>query len=155
MLDKMARMHSRKKGKSGSVKPVKKTKPSWVNYKPKEVEQLVVKLAKSEKSPSQIGIILRDVYGIPSVKSVTKKSILKILTENKLAPKLPENLTALIKKHVKLMKHYENNKHDKTSLRGMQLTESKIKRLIKHYKRTKKLPQNWIYEKRKAKLLIE
>jgi len=148
-------MHSRKKGKSGSIRPVRKTKPSWVSYKPKEVEQLVVKLAKSEKSPSQIGITLRDIYGIPSVKSVTKKSILKILTENKLAPKLPENLTALIKKHVKLMKHYENNKHDKTSRRGMQLTESKIKRLIKHYKHTKKLPQNWIYEKGKAKLLIE
>ena len=42
----MARMYSRDKGKSGSTKPAKKTIPSWVRYKGKEVELLVKKLAK-------------------------------------------------------------------------------------------------------------
>ena len=42
----MARMHSRKKGKSGSKKPPIKFIPKWVRYKKEDVEELVVKLAK-------------------------------------------------------------------------------------------------------------
>ena len=70
----MARMHSRKKGKSGSKKPVNKTY-TWMSYKPKEIELLVLKLAKEGKSASEAGIILRDTYGIPDIKSITKKSV--------------------------------------------------------------------------------
>ena len=36
----MARMYSRKRGKSGSHKPMKKIAP-WIEYKPKEIEELV------------------------------------------------------------------------------------------------------------------
>ena len=61
----MARMHSRKRGKAGSKKPMKKVLPLWVRYKSKELELLIVKLAKEGKTPSQIGVILRDTYGIP------------------------------------------------------------------------------------------
>ena len=74
-------MHSRKKGKSGSTRPVKKTKPAWLALKPKEVEMLVLKLAKEGKTSSEIGIMLRDSYGIPSVKAITNKSIAKIMKE--------------------------------------------------------------------------
>ena len=66
----MARMYSRRKGKAGSKKPAKKQVPSWLRYKGKEVELLVVKLAKEGKNPSQIGLHLRDVYGIPDTKIV-------------------------------------------------------------------------------------
>ena len=38
----MARMYSRKKGKSGSTKPVKKGGYTWMNYKPKEAELLLI-----------------------------------------------------------------------------------------------------------------
>lgn len=150
----MARMYSRKRGKAGSTKPVKKTKPSWVTYNPKVVEQLVIKLAKSEQSPSMIGITLRDSYGIPDVKAVTGKKVTKILEDNKLALKMPENLTALIKRHITLMKHIEDNSRDKTAKRGEQLTESKINRLVKYYKKKKMLPADWKYSKAKAKLLV-
>jgi small subunit ribosomal protein S15 len=71
----MARMYSRKRGKSGSKKPAKPILPGWVRYKAKEVELLVAKLAKEGKSSSEIGLFLRDVYGIPSVKLVTQKRI--------------------------------------------------------------------------------
>ena len=47
---KMARMHSRDKGKSRSTKPIAKKVPSWVSYKTKEVEKLVVKLSKEDGS---------------------------------------------------------------------------------------------------------
>lgn len=151
----MARMHSRKRGKAGSTKPVKKSKPSWVSYKPKEVETLVLKLAKTGKSSAEIGIILRDSYGIPSVKAITNKKILTILKENKLAPKLPEDLSNLIKRYIELAKHMESNRHDMPGKRGLQLTESKIKRLIKYYKSTGVLPEDWRFDKKRAKLLVE
>jgi len=151
----MARMYSRKKGKSGSKKPIKPTVPTWVRYKAKEVELLIVKLAKEGHSPSEIGIILRDTYGIPDEKRVSGKKITKILKEKNLQTKLPEDLTALIKKAVKIIKHTEENKTDKTAKRGLQLTESKIKRLTKYYKKTDRLPSKWKYDPNKVKLLME
>ena len=76
----MGRMYSRKRGKSGSTKPTKNKQPSWVRYKDKEVELLIVELAKEEKTPSQIGLILRDIYGIAYVKQIAGKRITKVLT---------------------------------------------------------------------------
>lgn len=150
----MARMHSRDKGKSGSTKPVTKKKHPWVRYGANEVEQLVAKLGKSGKTASQIGIILRDTYGIPDVKIMTEKTVVRILKEKKLYPELPEDFLALVKKQIKIQKHLEKNRHDMPSKRGLQLTESKIRRLVKYYKKTKKLPKDWTYDPEKARLLI-
>ena len=87
----MARLHSRKKGKSGSTKPIKKVRPSWVRYGDKEAEQLVIKLAKQGYTQSKIGIALRDIYGIPDVRTITNKNISFILKENKLSSEIPED----------------------------------------------------------------
>jgi small subunit ribosomal protein S15 len=151
----MARMHSRRKGKSGSKKPVKKASYSWMSYKPKEVELLVIKLAKEGNKLSAVGIILRDVYGIPDVKAITKKSISQILGKKELLPKLPENLTSLLLRVIDLQKHLEANKKDQTAKRGLTLTESKIRRLVKYYKKNKTLPESWNYDPTRVKLLIE
>lgn len=148
-------MYSGKHGKSSSTKPVKKTKPVWLSYKPKEVETLVVKLAKAGNSPAMIGLILRDTYGIPDVKTVTKKKITQILKENKLESKLPSDLADLIKRFIAVQKHMEINKKDYTGKRGLQLVESKIKRLVKYYKSKGVLPQEWRFDKNRAKMLVE
>jgi len=150
----MARMHSRKKGKSGSTRPSERKKQTWVKYNAKEVESLVTKLAKQEKTASEIGLILRDSYGIPDVKVITDKKITQILEENKLNSNIPEDLLNLIKKHINLTSHRESNKQDKTANRGLQLTESKINRLVKYYKNTGKLPKDWKFDRSKAKLLV-
>ena len=151
----MARMHSRKKGKSGSKKPLSTHKPSWLRYSSKEIEMLVVKLAKEGKTASEIGLVLRDSYGVPDVKSLTEKSISKILTEKKLAPELPDDLIALMKKSVAIRKHRELNKKDEAAGRGLQLTESKIKRLIKYYKISGRIPVEWKYDTSKLKMYTE
>jgi len=150
----MARMHSRKRGLSGSTKPAKKTVPSWTRYKAKEVELLVVKLSKEGKSTSEIGIILRDTYGIPDVKIITKKSVSKILAEKNLLSELPEDLMAVIRKNVLIRKHMENNKKDMTGKRGLRLADSKIKRLVDYYKKSGKLDKSWKYDPEKLKLII-
>ena len=151
----MARMYSRKKGKSGSKKLYKKTAPKWGRYKEKEIELLIVKLAKEGKTPSQVGLHLRDTYGVPDVKLITKKRIGDILKKNDLVSEIPEDLMALMKKSVHIRKHLEQNKKDNPALRGLQLTESKINSLIKYYKKSKRLPKTWKYDLSKTKLLVE
>ena len=151
----MARMYSRKRGKSGSTKPSKKVVPTWIRYKANEVEHLVIKLAKEGQSASVIGLHLRDTYGIPDVKTITKKSISDILDEKKLLPKIPEDMMALIKRSVQIRKHLEENHLDNTAKRGLQITESKIGKLAKYYKRNDRIPQDWKYDPKKVSLLVE
>jgi len=147
-------MYSRKKGKSGSTKPIKKM-PSWMRYKGKEIEKLIIKLAKVGNPPSEIGMVLRDTYGIHSVKVVAEKKINVILKENGLLKEIPEDLMALIKKFIEVKKHLEKNKQDKTAKRGLQLTDSKIRSLVKYYKKSKKLPADWKFEAEKVKMYVE
>ena len=148
-------MYSRKKGKAGSTKPSRKKLPSWVRYKPKEVELLIVKIAKEGKTPSQIGMVLRDLYGIPLTSKVTGKRIGKILEEKKLLGKLPEDLMALIKKSIAVRKHIELNHKDESAERGLTLTESKIKRLVRYYKSIGKLEDDWKYDPERIRMYIE
>ena len=147
----MAKMHSRGRGNAGSNKPLSPAKPTWIRYKPKEIELLIGKLAKEGKDSAQIGMILRDSYGIPSVKLLTGKKIQQLLAEKKLLPELPEDMLALIKRVIALRNHLEVNKHDKTALRGLQLTESKVKRLAKYYRQIGKIEANWKYDPRSIK----
>jgi len=151
----MARMYSRAKGKAGSLKPENKTKPTWLRYSEKEIEMLVLKLAKEGLKPSQIGLHLRDSYGIPDVRFITGKTITQILNEKGVKGKVPEDMQALLKRTIALRKHLESNKHDYTAKRGLQLTESKIRRLVKHYKRTKMLPSDWAYNSENIRLYLE
>ena len=138
----MARTHARVKGKSGSKRPVK-ADMSFVTMKKKEVEELVLKLANDDMKPRMIGLVLRDTYGIPSVKLITGKSVGAILSEKKLTAKVPEDLEALVIRAQKLSKHLELNKRDLHNKRGLQLTEAKIRRLSGYYKKTGRIPENW------------
>ncbi|MCD6403145.1 MAG: 30S ribosomal protein S15 [Candidatus Aenigmarchaeota archaeon] len=151
----MARMHARKRGKHGSKKPPVKVPPKWVRYKQEEVEKLVIKLAKEGHSSAMIGLILRDQFGIPDVKAITGKSISQIMKENDLYPSYPEDLLNLMKRAVNLREHLEKHKKDKHSKRGLELLESKIRRLVKYYKREGVLPADWSYDPEKAKLIVQ
>ena len=146
----MARKYSRKHGKSGSKKPLKKALPVWLRHKPKEVELLIAKLAKEDKNSSEIGIVLRDTYGIPDVRTLCKKKISNILKEKNLAQEIPDDLLALIRKSVAVRRHMETNHKDETAKRGLTLTESKIKALIIHYKATGKLSSEWKFDPERA-----
>ncbi len=122
-----------------------KVTPSWVSYTQEEVEQLVIELAKRGFSPSMIGVILRDQYGIPLVKPITGKDITEILQEHGLAPQIPEDLMNLIRRAIRIRKHLEEHPKDLSAKRGLNLVESKIHRLVKYYKRVGKLPPDFVY----------
>ncbi|MEX2703682.1 MAG: 30S ribosomal protein S15 [Candidatus Freyrarchaeum guaymaensis] len=150
----MARMHSRAKGKSGSTRPPVLKPPEWFNRTPEWVTDKIIELAKAGHPPSMIGLILRDQYGVPLVKAVLGKSITQVLAENGLTPSLPEDLTNLIKKAIKVRRHLEEHPKDLHSKRGLQETEAKIHRLSKYYKRRGVLPANWKYDPERAATLI-
>jgi small subunit ribosomal protein S13e len=114
----------------------------------------IIALARKDMKPSQIGVLLRDNYGIPQVSSITRSKILYILSKNNLAPAIPEDLYALIKKAVSMRKHLEKHRKDKDSKYRLILVESRIYRLARYYKRAEKLPANWKYQSKTASALI-
>lgn len=150
----MGRMYSRKKGKAGSKKPIIKKNPVWLRHQGKEVEMLIAKFAKEDKSASVIGMILRDSFGVPDVYTVCGKTITEVLAEKKLLHQIPEDLRSLFKRALEIQKHMLTNKQDMTAKRGLQLTMSKISRLVKYYKRVEKLPWDWKYDLESIKIYI-
>jgi len=144
----------RARGKSHSIRPARAGAPKWVRLTREEIEMLVEELAKKGYSPSMIGIILRDQYGIPLVKQIVGKSITQILAERNLLPQIPEDLFNLIKKAVNVRRHLNEYPRDKVAKKGLEEIESKIRRLVRYYKRVNKLPQDWEYDPAKAELLV-
>ena len=131
-------------------------KAEWVTYKPAEIDDIIVKLAKQGLGSAQIGLVLRDQYGIPSARLFTNMKIARMLKEKGLYPKaLPEDMFNLVKRAVNLYNHLERNKHDYTSLRGYEITESKIRRLARYYKAEGQLPLDWRWKIDQAKLLVK
>jgi len=140
------------------VKKGKKAKPepkAWVKMSAKDVEDTVISLANAGHSASQIGIMLRDEYGVPSVETATEKTVSQILKAHKLEPEIPDDLMSLIRRSVEIKAHLDRNKKDFTAKRGYQLTVAKIRHLLKYYTRTKRLPKDWHFTEEKAALLVK
>jgi small subunit ribosomal protein S15 len=154
----MARMYARRRGRSSSKRPfslrLKQKAPEWVELTVEEVEQKVVDFADQGLSTSQIGIRLRDGYSVPSVALVTGKRITAILKERDVASALPEDLKNLMRKALLLRKHLGVHKADLHNRRALQLTESKIRRLVKYYRREKILPADWKYKPDLAEVVM-
>ncbi len=143
----------KEKGQSHSTRP-SSTVVKWVQYSPEEVELLIVELAKKGYPPSMIGVILRDQYGIPLVKSVLGVKLRHVLEKYGIKLTIPEDLYNLIRRAVNLRRHLEEHPKDKHSKRGLIEIESKIHRLVKYYKRIGRLPPDWKYDPQKARILV-
>jgi len=150
----MGRMYGKGKGISKRAVPYKRSAPSWVKMKPDEVVENICKLAKKGMAPSQIGVNLRDSFGVPMVRPITGSKILRILKANGLAPNLPEDLYHLIKKALAIRKHMQINRKDKDAKFHLILIESRIHRLARYYKRAKVLPATFRYTSATASTLV-
>jgi len=146
----------RDKGQSHSTRPARAGPPRWLklDMSPSDIELLVVELAKKGYTPSMIGIILRDQYGVPLVKQVTGKKLTQILEKYNVKLPVPEDLLFLMKKAVNLRRHLEEHPKDLHAKKGLIDLESKIHRLVKYYKRIGKLPPDWKYTPEQAKLIV-
>lgn len=149
----MAKLHTRRKGKSGSRKV--KGSAKWVELSPEEVEKIIIDLRKAGNSNAKIGVVLRDQYGVPSVHSHCKKKITQIVEEKLGKIQYPDDLLNLIKKAVKLRKHLSANKSDVHNKTRLNRTESKIRRSASYYVKTKVLPVDWKYDPETAALLVK
>ena len=154
----MARMYARRRGRSGSKRPfsfrLMETVPEWVEMTAEEVERKVVELYERGVTTSEIGTVLRDRYGVPSVVLVTGEKITAILKGKNIAGEIPEDLLNLMRKALRVRKHIEVNKKDVHNKRSLQLTESKIRRLVKYYRREKVLPEEWQYKPEIAEFIM-
>jgi len=148
-------MHSSRKGSSGSKKPLVTKNPEWVQQSPEEVMDLVAKMAGEGVTMAKIGLVLRDQYAIPNVRLATGKTIKAICAEKNIKFELPEDLSNLMKRAVELSGHVKTNPKDYHNSRGLQLIESKIRRLVKYYKREGVIPQTWNYSLGTAALQVE
>ena len=151
----MARLHAKRKGKSGSTRPFLKANPEWVAMEPAEVEDAVVRLHSEGLGTSAIGIRLRDSYGVPNVRLATGKDISQILTGKGAKFPIPEDIGSLMKRAVQLQAHLKEHRKDLSNKRGLQLIESRIRRLSRYYKEMGVLPADWDYSIKLAELQVK
>jgi small subunit ribosomal protein S15 len=142
---KMARIHVHTHGKSHSTRPTSKAPAPWLSQNRDQISALIIELAKEGLSPSEIGLRLRDVNGIPLVKPVIGMGVTSVLSENNIKSEMPEDLDKLVRKALALQKHLRVHNSDHRNVRSLELVESKIHRLSKYYKREGKIPKNWKY----------
>lgn len=151
----MSRIHSGRKGRAGSKRPYPLTNPGWVPLDAEEVTEEAVKLAQGGLPRAQVGTILRDSYGVPSVRAATGHRLHELLAEKGITPDLPEDLQALLKRVVHLQRHLAQHPYDHSNRRGLQLMESRIRRLALYYRRRGTLPEHWSYTAASAVLQVE
>jgi ribosomal protein S15P/S13E len=108
-------------------------KPSWVKMKEPELKKIIAELA--EKNPlSQIGLILRDQYGIPTTKVFGKKlkSYLKELGIEK-----NEELENAEKKVERIKEHLKKSVTDRKAKHKLQKAQSKLNKTKKYWAKNK------------------
>ncbi len=147
-------MYARRRGTSGSVRPNRKEAPEWSNTDTTEIEKIIVDLRKDGMSSSQIGLVLRDKYGVPDIKLATGKRLNEILREKGLEPEIPEDLQNLMQRALRIRKHLAENKKDVHNIRQLQITESKVRRLARYYIKSGRMPEGWTYKPETAEILL-
>ncbi len=139
----MARMHARRKGKSGSKRPLVTKSPDWVPLEADEIEERIATLAAQGKRSAEIGTILRDQYAVPNVRLATGKTVTGIMRARGTKFEMPEDLNDMMRRAVDLQSHLKANPRDRSNRRGLQLIESKIRRLARYYQEEGVLPASW------------
>jgi small subunit ribosomal protein S15 len=151
----MARMHTRRRGSSGSKRPILRENPPWVPLEAREVEELVLKMHNEGLTAAQIGLRLRDQYGVPNVRLATGKPMLQLLKGQGAKIDVPEDLRSLMRRAVGVQGHLRENPSDLHNRRGLELIEAKIRRLVRYYKDEGILPRDWDYSMKAAELKVK
>lgn len=151
----MAKLHSKKKGKSGTKRPKSNVAPAWVTMDQSQLREVVLKMAREGVAPSRIALFLRDQHGIANLRAILGMSLLAFLRKEKAAPEYPEDLLALIRKAMRLRSHLKSSKKDLHNKVKLGHVESKIGRLAKYYSSKGVLPKGWKYDHEQVSLLVK
>lgn len=139
-------MHKEAHGSSGSSKPVEKSNPDWVEFEEDEIIEIILELREEGLQPAQIGLRLRDEYGVPSVKQATGKKLTEILEEEDEAPETPEDLKNLIEKAESIQNHLDENEGDEQAQRQLELTKAKVRKVADFHRENGNIPEDWEYQ---------
>jgi small subunit ribosomal protein S15 len=109
-------------------------KPVWLKLSEEEVKKIIAQL--SEKyAPAQIGLILRDQYGVPTTKVYGKKLSAYF---KELGKDYHAELTNASEKVEKMKEHMVKNKTDKKAKHKYQKAVSHFNALKKYTEKRKK-----------------
>jgi len=108
-------------------------KPVWLKMSEEELRKLVLELSEKYQ-PAQIGLILRDQYGVPTTKVFGKKlsAYLKEAGKNEFF-----EVKNIEKKVAKIKEHMKNNGQDKKAKHKFQKANSRLNALKKYSARRK------------------
>ena len=110
-------------------------KPTWLKLKEDELKKIISDLAPQGKQPAQIGLILRDQYGVPTTKLYGKK--LKQYLKELGIDSNPE-LENAEKKFQRLKEHLKTNITDRKAKHKLQKAQTRVNILKKYYKKKNK-----------------
>lgn len=109
-------------------------KPLWLKMSEADLKKVIAELADKYQS-AQIGIILRDQYGVPSTRVFGKK-LGKYLKE--LGIESNEELKRAEKKAEKMQEHFKENVTDMKAKHKLQKAQTRAVILRKYAKRKQK-----------------
>ena len=109
-------------------------KPAWLKLSEEELKKIIADLSEKYQ-PAQIGLILRDQYGVPTTKVYGKK-LAEYLKE--LGKEYSVEAKNIERKVEKMKEHLAKNSADKKAKHKLQKAQSKFNALSKYAAKRKK-----------------
>lgn len=149
----MARLHTRKHGKSKSRKPT--LADATLDADKSKVEKAILEYSKQGLNGAAIGQRIKEKHEAGYLKPLLGKRLNRFLADSGVEQKLPDDLMALMKKAVGMHNHLAANHRDVYGKLRLTRVEAKIGRLSKYYRKEGRLPADWKYDPKQAALIIK
>jgi small subunit ribosomal protein S15 len=149
----LARLHTRKHGKSKSRKPA--SADAKLDADRPKVEKAILEYSKQGLDGAAIGRMVKEKHGAGYLKPLLGKRLDRFLAENGAEKRIPDDLMALMRKAVKMHNHLSANHRDVYGKLRLTRVEAKIGRLSKYYRNEGRLPADWKYDPAQAALIIK
>jgi len=108
-------------------------KATWLKMKEDELKKIIAELAKKYQ-PAQIGLILRDQYGVPTTRLYGKK-LSHYLKE--MGIETNAELENVKRKFERIKEHLKQNITDKKAKHKLQKSQSRLNILKRYFKKKK------------------